>query len=594
MNALRDRTTNWLLAAALGVTVALVFLPVVRFEFLRCWDDHTYILGSEAVREFKLGQITTEYVLGNYHPLTIFSYAVQYQLFHDDPAGYHVVNLIFHVINCLLVYWLISLLTKRRWTAVLTALLFGLHPLRVEPVAWISGQKDLLAATGIMIMMIAYCYYRPSGRRIMLPLSVIAYAAAALAKASVLFVPILLPVIDRLRQEPPRSTHYRTMLPYAVIALGLGVMAILARVSYQSQLGEAAMPVLWTALIAIIRLVFYFSGRIFLPDAGAYYLNIYYITRSGVHLVSLLVSVAVILILAATVVSSRKHTSRIIFGAVFFLAAILPALPAMNLGYSADRFTYLASVGILYVFAEYVGWLTDRSSRGALWIRYTGIIMIATIIMVMAYGVRVRLPAWRDCRSLTRYFTEIYPDDPTAWMNRGLAFADRLDYVRADEYYTRALTFNPNYALVYNLRGLIRARRDSVQAALVDFTRAVTIDPRYAEAWYNRGNLYYDRNHLAEAMADYTRAVELDATHAETFFNRGNCRARLGDLAGAIDDYSRTVSIDPGHLRARFNRARAYFAAGNYRSAYVDLMNLQAAGVPVDPAFVDTLSKLMR
>ncbi len=594
MTALRDNYKNWLLAAALGLTVTLVFLPVTSFEFLRCWDDHTYILDNAAVREFDLARLATDYVLGNYHPLTMLSYAVQYKFFHDSPAGYHAVNLAVHVINCLLVFWLILLITKRRWTAVLTAVLFGLHPLRVEPVAWISGQKDLMSAAFILLMIIAFWYFRVTGRNRFLLASILLYGAGLLTKATVLFSPVILVVLDRFINKPVRPIPWRRFLPYVLIGLCLGTFALKARSSYQGELGEAVLPVLSTFMAAAIRLVFYFGGRIFLPDAGAYYLNMYYLSRSGLPLVSFMTSLAIILIMAAAVAMSRKYTGRVIWGGVFFTAAILPALPAMNLGFSADRFTYLASIGILYALAEYVRWCADRFYHHVRWARYTVTATTIAIVLVMTYGVRVRLPVWRDCLSLTRYFTGTYPDDPSAWMNRGLASADRLDYGAADEYYTRALALNPGYALVYNLRGLTHLHGDTDEVALADFTLAVTIDPQYAEAWYNRGNLQYDQGRLAEAASDYTRAIELDSTHAEAFFNRGNCRARLGDLAAAIDDYTRAVIIDPAHIRARFNRARAYFGTGDLRSAYADLMDLRSAGVPVDPAFVDTLIKLMR
>lgn len=584
-----NRFVNWLLAAVLGVIIILVFQPVKNYEFLRCWDDHIYVLENEAVREFNLAKIATNRVLGNYHPLTLFSYAVQYHLFGANPRGYHVFSLIGHAVNCLLAAWLIGLLTGSSWAGFLAGLIYGLHPLRIEPVAWISAQKDLLATAGALLMIIAYIYFRRTGRRSFLLLSYCSFGAAVLAKATVLLMPLFLMVLDYRLWPIARPRRWRVMLPFAVLGIMVGVMALTSRAVYQTELGESAFGLLTVCRVSVARLFYYFLGRQFLPDTGAGYINLYGIMHNGLPWWSFIAALLVLSVLAWLVIRPGTVAGKLLIAAAFFMLAIMPVLPAMNLGFRADRFVYLASIGIIYLPAEAGIWLARRFKFGALAASLAAIILAA----IFAAAAAPRLRSWQDCTTLTRSFTETYPNDPTAWMTRGLAHADRLDYPRAEEYYTRSLTLNPGYALVYNLRGLVRHRQGRFEPALDDFTRAVETDPHYAEAWYNRGNLYYDLGRIPDALNDYTRAVMLDSSHAETFYNRGNCRARLGDFEAALDDFDQVLLIDPRHHRARINRARLYFVLGDFANAYSDVLKLKEEGAPVDPAFFDTLTKLL-
>lgn len=584
-----NRFANWLLTAVLGVIVILVFLPVKDYEFLRCWDDHSYVLENESVREFNLTKIFTSRVLGNYHPLTLLSYAVQYRLFGANPGGYHVFSLIGHTVNCLLAAWLISLLTGSSWAGFLAALIYGLHPLRIEPAAWISAQKDLLAAAGALLMIIADIYFRRTGRRLFLLLSYLCYGAAVLTKATVLFMPLFLVVLDHHFLPLTRPRRWRAMLPFTVVGIIVGVMAVASRAVYQTELGEAAFGFQTGFRVSVARLFYYFLGRQILPDAGAGYINIYRIVHCGLPWMPFIAALLVLSALAWLIIRSSTVSGKLLMAAAFFMLAVIPVLPAMNLGFRADRFVYLASIGIFYLPAEAGIWFARRFKYGALVASLAAVILAA----ILAGVTSTQLGIWQNCATLTRSFTEVYPDDPTAWMNRGLVHAERLDYPRAEEYYTRSLTLNPDYALVYNLRGLVRHRQGRVEPALDDFTRAVEIDPQYAEAWYNRGNLYYDLGRIVEALNDYTRTVMIDSSHAETFFNRGNCRVRLGDFKAAIDDFNRVLIIEPRHRRARINRARLYFNLGDFINAYSDILRLKEEGVPIDPVLLDTLTRLL-
>jgi len=577
----------------ISVVGAAVFLPVTQAGFVKSWDDGSYVTDNPLTQSLSarnLARIATTFLLGNYHPLTLAAFALQYRLFRLDARGYHAVSFVLHLLNCLLVFWLIYLVAGNWPTAFLAGLIFSIHPLRIESVAWISDQKDLLAAGFALLTIIGYTYFRKGRGVAAYLLALLACAFSLLAKASALLTPFFLVWMDYNRERKLEKRKILETIPFFAIALTLGIISIAARNAYQSQLGEHAFSIGQKIIIGVERLIFYFIGRNFFP--GSYpYLNTYYLAKHGLPVIPIIIAIAILTGLVCTVVYSLRYTKKILWGCVFFVIFIFPALTAVSLGYSADRFIYLPAAGIAYLAAEYIVWLSGSLYRKTRTARYSVDAVAVGLIAILAVMTRQGLSVWRDSVNLTDHFVKVYPDDPTTYLNRGLAFQEAKKYERAVADFSRALAINPGYAEAYNRRALVFYEVRDYDKAIADFSSAARIDPEYAEVYYNRGNVYYDAGAFPEAEADYSRVIALDSTRAETFYNRGNVRARLGSVAEAINDYSRAISLDPDHVRAYSNRAVSYFLLKEYKSAYGDVQKLITLGIKVNPALVDTLKK---
>jgi tetratricopeptide (TPR) repeat protein len=569
-----------------------VFLPVTRAGFLKSWDDHQYIVDNALVQGFtpaRLAKIATTFLLGNYHPLTLWSFALEFQLFRFNAGGYHWVNLALHIVNCLLVFWLVYLVAGNWGVALFAGLIFGIHPLRVESVAWISDQKDLLAAGFALLMLIGYWYYR-KGRGAAYWIALAAFILSLLAKASALLAPIFLLLMDHTRGGKFDRRKVIETIPFFVVAAALGLIGIIARNSYQGQLGEQAFSIGQRALIGMDRFVYYFLGRNFIP--GPYpFLNTYYLARNGLPVVPTIVAVLILAGIVFAAAYSLRITKKILWAFAFFGIFIFPGLTAVSLGYSADRFTYLPAVGIAYLGAEYFIWLSGTAYRNARTARIIIESLRIGVIAALAVMTRHQLPVWRDSLSLTDHWVTVYPQDPTVYLNRGLVLQDAKAADRALADFSRALAINPDYVEAYNRRALAYYANRDYDQAIADFTSALERDPGYAEVYYNRGNVYYDIGVFSDADADYTRAIRIDSTRAEAFFNRGNARARQGMVAAAVEDYTRAIKLKPDHARAYYNRLVSYVLLKDYRRAYEDVKKLAEFGVRVNPMLVDTLQK---
>jgi len=593
MQALTGKTRLAAALIVLALIAGFVFLPVVNADFVKSWDDASYVTANPMIQSLTpsdLVRAATAFLLGNYHPLTMMVFAVQYQFFGLNARGYHAVSVILHVVNCLLVFWLIYLVWGNIPAAFLSGLLFGLHPLRVETVAWISDQKDLLCAGFALLAIIGYINFRRRNRIAFYLLALLAFILSLLAKASALLLPVFLLITDYVRDRRIGRRMILDTLPFFGVSLILGAVSLAARGSYQGQLAEHVFSIGQKALIGVDRLVYYFLGRNFFPNIYPY-LNTYDIARNGLPIAPTVIAFAILAVIVFGVILSLKRTKKIAWSFGFFAIFIFPAFFTVSLGYSADRFTYLPAVGVAFLGQVYFQWLYRRVYREARIIKYAIIGLVVGLVAVLAVMTRQAMTNWRDSVRLTDYFVKIYPEDPTAYLNRGLAYQDANEFPAAIADFSSALVINPGYAEAYNRRALVFYEIGDFERAIIDFSAAVRIDPNYAEVYYNRGNVFYDMKVFNEAEADYTRAIKFDSTRAELFYNRGNVRARLGGAEPAISDYSRAVALDPSHARAYYNRAISYLLLKNYKAAYRDIERSIDLGFKVNPALVDSLKQ---
>lgn len=551
-----------------ALTTFFVFLPNINNDFLKCWDDHIYVVDNVLIQDLTLSNlqsIFSTYTLGNYHPLTLLLYAVEYSCFQMEPSGYHVVSIVLHVINCLLVCWLIYLMSGSLGVALVTGLLFAIHPLRVESVAWIADQKDLLCAFFFFITLILYLLFRAKKSYWYYWLGLFTLVLSIFSKAVAITLPVLLVVVDYFKGRKFDRTFFLEKIPYFLVAFGSGVLAIVARQSYQYQLQETAFTFFEKVFMNIHRLVFYYLVRIFAP-IRLVSLKPYVTGHVALPISALVLLIAIVFF----IIFSLKHTKKIFMGSAFFFITLSPALFVVVLGYSADRFTYLSSIGIIYIIAEGFVWLYHQKNKYQRLVK-SSLLVALFVVACLCTLATVRLgKIWQNCVSLTSYFVRYYPDDPTVYVNRALAYEDNGEYDKALADYDKALTINPNYTEAFVNRGNVHVLKKDLGVAVVDYTHALELDPFNAEAYYRRANVMYLDGKYEAALADYDKALEIDTTHAEIYFNRGNVYGRINDHKSAIQDYTKALDIDSRHIKSYYNRAAAYSYLQDYQKAIAD------------------------
>jgi tetratricopeptide (TPR) repeat protein len=504
-----------------GVTFA-VFLPSLQNGFIS-WDDNLIVTVNPQVVNWSwenTKNIFASFHYGLYHPLVILSFAAEHLFFGFNPFVYHLNNLLLHVLNSVLVFSIILMLGGNLMTALVTALLFGIHPTRVESVAWIMERKDVLYTLFFLGAMIFYL-------RKNLAVSLWLFFLSLLSKAMAISLPFVLLLCDYLQGRKIDREALKEKIPFFTLAAVFGVLAILARL-FSGELTKDPAFSMNNVFIGSYRLVFYYLARIFLPfyDAALYPYGSYSMKFFSRLPLIFWTSPALVLILIILFILRARKNRVVIFGGLFFLVTIFPALFMVSIGPFADRFTYVPSIGIFFLAGMAASLLYRRSSKVY---RTCLVVLVVLVFPLLSYQAWQRCQIWKDSASLYDAVCKKYPSAAEAYNSRGLAYYEKKDFARA----------------------------------LNDFEKALKIDPRNPGIYVNLGILYFDLGDDAGALANYNRAIQIDARCADAYNNRGNVYGRSGKYLKALDDYNRALSIKLNDRAARLNRETVLNALQN-------------------------------
>ena len=452
------------------------FYPCLKNNFINV-DDNLYVTENTAIRSVSLANlktISTSFFITHYQPLTIFSYLLEYHFFKLDPFYYHLTNLILHLLNCLLVYWVIYLLTGRISVAGLTALFFGIHPLQVESVAWISERKNLLYAFFYLGAIISYLYYLSKDKATKYYFLCLGlFILALLSKSMAFTLPLVLLLLDYFSSRKITLAVLLEKIPYFILSLIFGLVALLgARLSTSSFHYERSYSLLDRLMGASYDIIFYLS-KLFLPLK----LSALYPYTPIQHNPNCLYALITVGILLTGVILSKQYSKKVILGSGLFLLTVFPALRCLPLKeiIVADRYVYLASIGIFYLIAQFSIWLYQRRTRYSRLIRIFLIIALTLTVTLLGLSSWRRSQSWKDSVSLCNDVLRKYPDTALAYNNRGKAFIEQ----------------------------------GNIQQAILDFNKAIELDPNYADAHNNRGVIYYATKEYDKAWLDVHKAEGL-------------------------------------------------------------------------------------
>jgi tetratricopeptide (TPR) repeat protein len=602
------------------VTVA-AFWPAMHLGFTD-WDDPFYATDQPLIRDLSPAGITTifsTFVEGNYHPLTMASLAVDYHFWKLDPRGYHIENVALHVLVTLAVLAFVFLLTGSQRMAAIAALFFGIHPLHVESVAWVSGRKDLLYAFFYLGGCISYLFW-VRGRKGSLYAGALAFfVLSLLAKGMAVSFPLALLAIDYYLKRKPSMKLLLEKAPFFAIAVVFGIVALMAQ-SRQGAVQDLGSFAPWErVLFACYGICAYVARAVAPVHLSALYPYPLRNAGGGLPLLYYLAPLGA-LVLAAGVVLSLRRGRDVAFGALFFLANVLMVLQLVPVGSAviADRYTYLSFVGIGFILAALVRPLLRRAR----------VATVAVLVLAGAaalYATQARCAVWKDNVTLWNDVLAQYPNLPLGYTMRARSYMQqgRNDLAMADA--ERALSLDPKQPRALTMRGTMRyLNRDNPGAladleeatrleprqpvpwnslgavhlalgrreeALVDFTKAIELKQDYAEAYLNRALTLSGLSRFAQAMPDFDAAVRLNPGNPKGYLWRGEARFILGDKEGAAEDYGASIGLDPSAQGAWYARAKAYERLGRYPDALRDALKARELGYPVRPEELERLRK---
>ena len=552
--------TDRLCAAGLGVVLvltALCMFRVVGFGFVN-WDDPQQIYRNPLVLSRPGPANTLEIFSGtvtsHYQPLTTLVLNLESWASGTDPAVFHAVSLLLHLLNIVLVYILVNKIFNNSPVALVVAAFFALHPLRVESVAWITEQKGLLSTLFLLASFLVYAggeWSRERRQPCRWLLTMALFVLAMLCKATAIVLPLLLLAYDLLlrRRNPDRRLLLR-LLPMFLIGLALLAPTVAAhRSSDYRPLAELGF---WERTVLVARNIAFYPKMLLVPSDLS---PVYPVPQDLMSPGTLAVAVLLAAVATSFVISGKLRRDRMLtFGLVFYILSISPMLQILPFGRApmANRFSYLPSVGLLLAVTA-LGrtlWRAARPFRALIALLLPGLLAGACL---MTAG---RLDVWKDSGSFWSEVLMEHPQLSYAYYNLGHHYLSEGNPQRAVDCYTRAIELEPDIPGYYINRGNMFLKAGEAEGAAHDYATAIQLDPGNAAAHFNLGNALRRMGRLEAAVEVYGNALDLDPQMATAWLNLGSCEAELGNLERALDCFETALRIDPGLDGARRNLAR--------------------------------------
>ena len=544
-------------AAVVSLATFIIYLASLRNEFV-WWDDNFYIYDNSSIRSLGAPFFRWaffDFYYSNWHPLTWVSHALDYAIWGLAPLGHHLTSIVLHAVNTfLVVIFIMSLLevAKERIArdeqrsflndrtnliaAAVTGLLFGLHPLHVESVAWVSERKDLLCALFYLLSIMMYMkYLSPSPQapplkegKVVVPssrwkrgkwylLSLAFFILALLSKPMAVTLPVVLLILDwypfgKILSGKNALSAFLEKLPFVMLSIASSVITVLAQQAGGALKPTEFAPLSVRLLVACKSLVVYI-WKILLPLD----LSPFYPYPKDVSVLSAEYAASIVLVIGITVACImivRKHKLPLaVWG--YYGVTLLPVLGIVQVGGQAmaDRYLYLPGIGPFLVLGLAVAWGWQKvyavKIRGVA-IRIVYVAAVITVFLSLSFMTFRQISVWQNSISLLSFVIEKAPGQvPFAYYNRGMIYEGMgmLDKAMAD--YDEAIGLNPRYSEAYNSRGIVLNKLGRFGEAMADYGRAIASDPGNTKCYVNRGFLYLKVKQIGPAISDFRKACEL-------------------------------------------------------------------------------------
>jgi hypothetical protein len=532
----------WALPAILAVT-ALVYAPSLVNGFTN-WDDDRYVLQNPAITSLAgpyLAAHFTRFLEGNYHPLTMISLSVDYAVGGLDPFVYHLTNLLLHLLNTVLAYGLVRLLIDSPAAAAACALLFGMHPLHVESVAWVAERKDVLYALFFLSSLISYVRYVKTQRMSYYWWALALFIGSLLSKAMAVSLSLTLFALDHFLSR--RLTSRRVLqekVPFLLLSLAFGLVAMAAQASQGAVVPEGYFAFHERLLIASRGLVQYVV-KLFVPfDQTAFYAYPP-MTDGALPAVYWLFPILVLLGTGAIAVLARR--SRVVlFGCLFFLLNIGLVLQVFPVGSAmmAERYVYVSSLGLFLMIGDaYSRLLATRYGSMAT-------LLLAGYAVFLGASTYRYVQVWQDDLTLWDAVIARQPHSGLPYYNRGTTLLAMKQYSRALGDLSKAVEISPGYAEAHHNRGAAKKELKDYRGAVVDFRQTIALNPGYRDAYINLGNTLMLLGDHRDAEAAFSGAIALGGSAAivgDLHIKRGIARYRAGQRDAACADWRRADEL---------------------------------------------------
>ena len=562
-----------LIILGLVMLVLAVFAQVLNFDFVN-YDDNVYVYANPFVTQgltwkgiswaFRADLVFNSTNTDYWQPLTMLSRMLDVELYGLNAGGHHFTNLLFHTANVILLFLAFTRMGAALWPSAMIAALFAVHPMQVDPVAWVTARKDVLSTFFAFWMLWTYAGYAQRPTRAQYYAIAGLYACSLMSKPMLLGMPLILLLLDywplgRISVSPFRwQPLARCVLEkWPIALLSAGVFCVVLRSPSETiSYAMAAMT--------------YFEGCVsWLWYLGQFLYPVNLVIRYPEfplmplwHMVG-----AMVIILGASYLAARnlKRWPHVFVGWFWFLAGMAPTVGLNH----ENRFFYVPMIGAAILTVHGVSKAFRQNPR-----RHRVLAVLAALVISACVFMSHTLAGyWRDSMTLFEYVLRVTKDNPMAENNYADALYKRGDQRGAIDHFTKAIWMQHNFVQGHNNLGVVLSQMGALDMAITHYKIARDESANYVQVYNNLGAAYSAKGDLDQAIWYYREALKMAPEYLDAHANLGNALVKQGNLEEAIQHYQFVVGVDPNDSDAHNNLGFAYAQAGNQEAAVQEYWN---------------------
>ena len=554
-----------LISLFLVIAILSVYWQVRNHDFINFDDDLYVTINPHVQTGLTLDSIIWAFTsthASNWHPLTWLSHMLDCQIYGMNPGQHHLTNVLFHILNTLLLFFVFKRMTKDLWQSGFVAALFALHPLHIESVAWVAERKDVLSTFFWMLTLRSYVrYVERSGLNRYLPV-LFFFILGLMAKPMLVTLPFVLLLLDywplkrfRLGSSEngqdcrPRSFYLGLVwekLPFFLLAAGSSVITFMVQKSTGAVSTLAVIPFHVRIFNAIVSYASYIRKMIWPHNLAVLYpypksISYWQVVGAG------------LLLAAITVVVFRTVKTKPYFavGWFWFLGTLVPVIGLVQVGLQtmADRYTYVPLIGLFIMVAWGVPDILGK------WRYKKKIFAVLSVFVLSAFMICTwfQVGKWRNSMTLFQNAADVTENNYAAYEKLGEALAAQGKMDSAIQHYSEALRIRPDFESTYLSMGVALREQGNYDAAIRHFREALRINPNNAIAHNNLGVVLARKGNAKEAVSQFFEAIRINSDYAGAYYNLGKIFANQGKIEDATLYYRKTLHIDPNMTQALYN-----------------------------------------
>jgi Flp pilus assembly protein TadD len=542
---------DWLPPAALALVTLVLFWPALGCGFIN-YDDPAYVTANAQVQS-GLTWASVQWafchpVVSNWHPLTMLSHILDCQLYGLKPAGHHLTSVLLHALNGALVFILLRQMTGAPWRSLCVAVLFAVHPLRVESVAWVAERKDVLSACFGLLALICYARYAGQAKiqnlksRISYGLALLFFGLGLMSKAMLVTWPFVMLLLDYWPLGRFQSGRIwpllREKMPFFALALAAGVVTFLVQQRTGAMTAAEGLPFGargGNALISYWR----YLGKMFWPaNLAVFYPHLGYWPWPEVALAG-----GLVVGLSGFLFLHRERFPFLLIGWLWYCGTLVPVLGFVQVGDQAmaDRYTYLPALGMLI----FVVWGGDALARRWHFLLVPGAAAVVAAIVACLAMTRQQLGYWQDGATLFSHAVDVTQNNVFARNNLGTALNRQGDFEGAIRQFQEILRLKPDDVAAHDNLGNAFSKEGRIDDAIRQFQEALRLKPGDIAAHYNLGTVLYQQGDLDGALSQFQETIRLKPEDAPARFNLGSILAQKGRIDEAEVQFEEGIRLQP-------------------------------------------------